>query len=419
MTAKINVRPSSDLFYKIVLWTLLIYGGGYLSYIPPLNVILPIALLVLLFINIILNHVRFTKKEVFTVLFVLAYIIFLYAYHSSMGAKFSSYVNVGIGIISIFFFNKLITDQEKFISLFEKVMLFICIYSCVCYGLNLIFDFTSTTPWTGTLYKLWMGQNIKSLSRNSGPFWEPGIFQIYIVIALYFSLFFFKNKKGKFPLLYILIFGITILTTISTTGYLIMGALLLWKYITITQSVRKIQLRITALFLTPVIFLLVGAIIISTPAVADKFQANNGSFNVRSTEVSEAIPIIRDAGMFGKGANTIARQSLMIRHGIRGNGNTNSVGYSSTASMYGWVTLLLFMFRILFVCWNNFRKQWILLYGIMLITWTTGAVMFIPLYYFFFVGFNVNHSNQYVTDSKIFRNKKQKFPSHLLEGVQK
>ena len=60
-----------------------------------------------------------------------------------------------------------------------------------------------------------------------------------------------------------------------------------------------------------------------------------------------------------------------------------------------------------------------LLYGIMLITWTTGAVMFIPLYYFFFVGFNANRSKQTVPDSKIFRDKVQNSPPHLFEGVRK
>lgn len=388
VTRKSKLKLTSDLFYGIVLWVLLIYGGGYLSYVEPLNIILPIVSFVALLIHFIYKHIRISPKELCMLFFIFVYIMLLYIYHSYLGASFSTYANIVLSIGAVFIFNKLLNDRNKFIALFEKVMLFICIYSCICFTLNLIFNFTASTPMLGSLYKLWMGQNIKIYSRNSGPFWEPGIFQIYIVIALYFSLFYFKNKNGKFPLFYVIVFGVTILTTISTTGYLIMGVLLLWKYVSISRSTKTKQLKLAVLFLIPVVFISVITVILSTPAVADKFQANNGSFNIRSYEVAEAIPIIRDSGMFGKGANTLARRTLMINHGIGGNGDTNSVGYSSVASMYGWVTLLLSMLRILFSCRNNFREQWVLLYGIMLITWTTGAVMTIPLYYFFLIGFN-------------------------------
>lgn len=402
MTVKIKLRPSPDLLYEVILWALLLYGGGYLM-LEPFNIIVPIALFVLLLINVTKRRVTFALKDIRLLFLMLSYIMFLYAYHSFMGASIRTYVNIGIGVVNVFFFNKIINNRVRFIYLYEKVMLFICAYSCIFYGLNWFFGFTYTKPMTVSLYKLWMGQNIKSITRNSGPFWEPGIFQIYIVIALYFALFLFKDKHGKFPLQYVLIYGITILTTISTTGYLIMGGLLLWKYVSITRANRKMQVKVTMFFLIPAVSLVVSAIILSTPAVAKKFQPNNGSLIIRSSEVAETIPIIRDSGMFGKGANTIARQSLMIRHGIGGvggDGTTNSVGYSELASIHGWVTLLIFMLRILHVCRICFKEQWLLLYGIMLVTWTTGAVMLIPLYYFFFIGFEVSDSIQSLTNGE-------------------
>lgn len=402
MTRKLKLKRTSDLFYGIVLWSLLLYGGGYLSYVEPLNIILPIALFVVLFIHLLYKCIRITPKELCMIFFIFVYIMLLYIYHSFLGATFNTYVNIVLSIGVVFLFNKIINDRNRFIALFEKVMLFICIYSCICFALNLIFNFTASTPMLGSLYKIWMGQNIRVLARNSGPFWEPGIFQIYINIALYFAMFFLKDKNGKFPLFYVFVFGITILTTISTTGYIIMSGLLFWKYISVIRSTQKSHMRISMIFLIPIVLLVGSAILLSTPAVADKFQANNQSFVIRSSDVAAVIPIICEAGPFGKGANTAARVNLMIRF-TGGDGLHNSVGYSSNASMYGWLTLLLFMLRIMFVCRKNFKKQWLVLYGIMLISWTTGAVMAIPLYYFFLIGFSRDILPQPITNDEAIR----------------
>lgn len=61
------------------------------------------------------------------------------------------------------------------------------------------------------------------LVRNYGPFWEPGVFQIYLVIALIFSLF----LSSKINYIDCIIFGVTILTTFSTAGYIVLVIVLL------------------------------------------------------------------------------------------------------------------------------------------------------------------------------------------------
>jgi len=53
-------------------------------------------------------------------------------------------------------------------------------------------------------------------NRNSGPFWEPGMFTIFVNIALYLNLMF---TRRLFDIKNI-IFLITIITTLSTTGYI-------------------------------------------------------------------------------------------------------------------------------------------------------------------------------------------------------
>ncbi len=63
-----------------------------------------------------------------------------------------------------------------------------------------------------------------SRGRNIGIFWEPGIFAIFIVLAMLFIIFDNSEKmqKGKFITLLI-----ALLTTVSTTGYVLMMVVLI------------------------------------------------------------------------------------------------------------------------------------------------------------------------------------------------
>lgn len=54
--------------------------------------------------------------------------------------------------------------------------------------------------------------------RNCGPFWEPGMFAVFILIALFFNLFLNKNIKGGL-IKNIILIG-TLISTFSTGGYI-------------------------------------------------------------------------------------------------------------------------------------------------------------------------------------------------------
>lgn len=383
----LNSVGYSKIFYGIVIWTLLVLGGGYLSELSPWSAILPVLILFLLVFITLGKNIRLRGGSVKAIIICAMYIFGLYLSHMRFAPNFNIYANVGIQIVAVILLSNLIKNRNSFINLYIQVLLIMCIYSCICYFLNLIFNFTASTPALSTLYKMWMGQNIRSFSRNSGPFWEPGIYQIYINIALYFALFFFKNKDGKTPWIHIIVFCITILTTISTTGYLVMAGQLSWKLIGIVKKIRSRKTRAILTFLIPVLLLIFGVVIISTPAVSNKFESNNGSFIRRNADLIEVIPIVIESGPLGKGAESQARMTLMAKRGIGGSGAGNSIAYSSVASTYGWLTLLLFIGQIYRMCKKNFKEQWILLLGILLISWATEPLMMISLYYFFFVGF--------------------------------
>lgn len=61
-----------------------------------------------------------------------------------------------------------------------------------------------------------LDQELVSTFRNPGPFWEPGIFSIFILIALLFNTILYKVLFNRTNIILL----ITLFTTISTTGIL-------------------------------------------------------------------------------------------------------------------------------------------------------------------------------------------------------
>lgn len=100
-------------------------------------------------------------------------------------------------------FVKVYLDLVCFISQVCLVLWVICLFPL---GLSFLRSIASQFPLLGwdnienntnivdTLYIFSIPQDFKGLMRNSGPFWEPGRFTIYITLALAINLFYFKEK---------------------------------------------------------------------------------------------------------------------------------------------------------------------------------------------------------------------------------
>ena len=83
--------------------------------------------------------------------------------------------------------------------------------------------------------------------RNPGPFWEPGLFAVFLNLALLFHLV--RVKKFWNPRSIILV--VALLSTFSTAGYIAFFVLLFSYYIVDQSMLKKIVL---SLFLLPALF---------------------------------------------------------------------------------------------------------------------------------------------------------------------
>ena len=116
--------------------------------------------------------------------------------------------------------------REKYL----RIIYIICIVSLVCWACGLfgiaIWNFlpSSGEGQYRTLFFHAFDMFKGTISeRNNGPFWEPGVFQIYINIACILLLFDNQKINKKVLAVYLL----TLLTTISTTGYISFAIIML------------------------------------------------------------------------------------------------------------------------------------------------------------------------------------------------
>ncbi len=68
--------------------------------------------------------------------------------------------------------------------------------------------------------------------RNTGPFWEPGAFAGFLVLAFMFNEFVVSQRRNKVRVVLL----VTILTTFSTTGYLALSVFLAFYFFTKVKS---------------------------------------------------------------------------------------------------------------------------------------------------------------------------------------
>lgn len=83
--------------------------------------------------------------------------------------------------------------------------------------------------------------------RNSGPFWEPGAFSIFLNIALFFHLL----KKKRLLTFKSIILIATIITTYSTSGILTLFVILTWY---LYQVKTNLLIRIISLLAATILF---------------------------------------------------------------------------------------------------------------------------------------------------------------------
>lgn len=157
--------------------------------------------------------------------------------------------------ISLFVFSLFITEYikiEKFAVYFDKIIYFLALVSLVgfvvIYFYPAILKYSHIVTNTGgnRFYNFWLFvvDADGSYLRNYSIFREPGVYQMYLIIACLFQLYFLPVCNLK----KLLIYSLALITTFSTTGYIafvITVFLALVKY----PSIIKKRKALTGIFI--------------------------------------------------------------------------------------------------------------------------------------------------------------------------
>ncbi len=284
-------------------------GNVYFSlkYPKETRIIFILSTLIVLMFNIINKNknIEFSKiglRRLFILLTLIA-LNFLFNIQNGISLKNLLFILV---IISCVYILKERIELNVFKVSYVNIMKWVCIISLVCYFIFILGmlpknrfpfyreDLLGTDIFMYTFYHSW-GWGIGTL-RNSGMFWEPGAFQCYINLAILFLIF---DHDNNFPnkINYYLIFIVTLITTQSTTGYIIIGLILL--YATLTLKI-KTKNRIATIFL--IVLSISGAIyFVNNDIISEKLNQDNSSYSVRSNDLKQSIDIIKESPVLGVG----------------------------------------------------------------------------------------------------------------------
>lgn len=174
---------------------------------------------------------QFSSKQLFSILFLVIFIIGYY-YVANSSINIVTWVGWLIKIILAILIVRI--NKSQFIDNFIKIVCFLTIVSFFGYVLqllvpDLLFKFNNLFGMDsrGNSNSLFFNFTRVHPMRNSGCMWEPGAFAALLIIALLLLQFYSSEKKSREKI----IISLGLLTTISTTGYLLLGLILLFNFL--------------------------------------------------------------------------------------------------------------------------------------------------------------------------------------------
>lgn len=276
----------------LLIYTAISFGGMAL----PVFIGRELFVLITATIGVIYCIINRAFKKNVLIQFILIFTISLLIPFSASDLSIGSMLSISGSLF--FTYAVIICDKKMFLKRFLNTLLIIAIISLILYSLTRIYGvgiFNPIFPYLTKVSSDTLAEGVYSYGgyiyrwttvhslRNCGPFGEPGQYQGVLSIALYFSLFkkhCFKNVRER--KLYILVFTITMLSTLSTNGYIALSILYI-GYLCCVKQDRNIKVFIKRLLiLTIVLFIFtdLGKDFFKV-AIYDKFFSD-GNFSLTS-----------------------------------------------------------------------------------------------------------------------------------------
>lgn len=275
--------------------------------------------------------------------------------------SFKYFYEIALLFIAMTFVNYV--SFEKFKNAYVKAIIIIACVSLIPYILNIIVPnisnlFPTITNSAGYRYHNYFisvvpfNENQMNIYRNASFFREPGVYSIFLNIAIFFLLFSTKKGTTKFNK-YFLILVVNIITTFSTGG--IITTLLLIIIYMINGNFSKKKIFIFIIISLGIITFLSSDY--AMRAVFGKLYTNNGSIFSRNNSIWVNLNMFMSSPIYGLGWEKIDRlfvetsislNQIASYYGENSYHNTNTL--LKILSVHGFIYFSLFIYGITKFC---------------------------------------------------------------------
>lgn len=233
-----------------------------------------------------------------------------------------------------------------------------------------------------------------NIIRNTGVFTETPMYSFLLVLSLCIEIF-LKKKKDKNR---IVVFLITIITTISTTGYVLSIIALFADYL--LNSERGNIRKTIKIMIIPIV--LIATILAVSQIVESKLSTTSAT--TRIDDFVAGFEAFKDSPIFGNGmGNTYSYQQYMSSFRANNAGLSNSI--TQILAFGGLVLIIPYAYctyRGIRICLKQkdlMRLTFFSLFLLMFI-FTIAPFQAIPLYVFIEMGFHDNYKSKLIAGAK-------------------
>ena len=349
-----------------------------------------------IFVGIFGKH-SLRKRDLYTLLIFCLFYLLNFLVNISGAPNYNAYISYVIRMVGTLFLINTI-DSGLFERKYTRIIIIIAALSLMVF----------------VAYNFWGYAPIKSINgfnligpfniqvyyrRDSGIFWEPGAYQFFLNLALFYLLKeadwnLFKNKSHFVGGIILII---SILTSQSTTGYFI---LLLIALVYFYKNWKKMS-KISKIAMTIPIFVMIVLIIanvLASNTVAGKFNSENASYNIRMIDLKGTFELLMEEfPVLGYGFQTTTLERIYATKGIV----RNSVGILSCMMSMGILYTAVYLKLIIkqIRARNNYWIDKQLEVMIILLVCFSEAFFQYPILFAFLFSFNRNSDSVSLNNS--------------------
>lgn len=224
-------------------------------------------------------------------------------------------------------------------------------------------------------------------TRNAGPFWEPGGYQIFLNLSILF-LYELEQEEIKIKALKWkrLILYTAVLTGQSTTGYICLFALFAYQTIAMRNVIKNYKRRRLIMLAIGLVGITLGiGVLMRSSVVKNKFDDSNYSYRARRTHMLTSIKMIEEKPILGYGYISEKYQTE-YQEGT-GRNLVNSSGFLLWILYFGIPFMLVYCYYVYREQRRRMTTNIIVVCSLLLVINFSECILSYPMFSFFVVPF--------------------------------